>query len=441
MTITMALAERIQTTDFQNMPAAARVVAEQALMDFIGVTVAGMDEPLTRILREEAAEEGGNAQATIIGTGGRGTLAQAALINGSAGHAHDYDDVHTAMMGHPTVPVAPVVLALGEHLNVSGPRLIAAFAAGVDTECIVGRYLGPSHYAHGWHATGTLGSLGAAAAGANLMGLDSEATARALGIATTQAAGLKSQFGTMCKPLHAGHAAMTGLSAARLAARGFSSRPDMLETEQGLAATQSTTASPEGFEKAMRVDSYVPDICFKYHAACYLAHSAIEGTRQLVEANGLTGNDVDEVELTVDPGHFRVCNIQAPGSGLEAKFSLRFTTAMALAGEDTAGIDSYTNELTEQADLVALRDKVNVTAWDDPKPETRVRIRAGAAEHATEINVGIPNRDLDDQWTKLTGKCLALTGNPAIADACRALGETRDLAAFFDVIRGQRESI
>jgi 2-methylcitrate dehydratase PrpD len=289
---------------------------------------------------------------------------------------------------------------------------------------------------HGWHATGTLGSLGAAAAAANLMGLDAETTARALGIATTQAAGLKSQFGTMCKPLHAGHAAMTGLTAARLAAKGFTSRTDMLETEQGLAATQSTTASEERFEKAMRVDSYVPDICFKYHAACYLTHSAIEATRRLVEAHGLTPNDVDHIELTVDPGHFRVCNIQAPSSGLEAKFSLRFTTAMALAGEDTAGIDSYTEELTQQADLVALRDKVKVTAWGDPNPETRVRIRAGGSEHAAELNVGIPNRDLDEQWTKLTSKCLALTGNPSISDACRALGQTQDLSAFFELIRG-----
>ena len=109
---------------------------------------------------------------------------------------------------------------------------------------------------------------------------------------------------------------------------------------------------------------------------------------------------------------------------------------MALAGEDTAGIDSYTEELTQQADLVALRDKVKVTAWGDPNPETRVRIRAGGSEHATELNVGIPNRDLDEQWTKLTSKCLALTGNPSISDACRALGQTQDLSAFFDLIRG-----
>ncbi len=162
------------------------------------------------------------------------------MINGAAGHAHDYDDVHMAMNGHPTVPVAPAVLALAEHHHKGAHALLAAFAAGVDTECIIGRYIGASHYAEGWHATGTLGSFGAAAAAANLLELDAEATARALGIAGTQAAGLKSQFGTMCKPLHAGHAAATGVQAARLAARGFTSRTDILEIPAGFRGNART---------------------------------------------------------------------------------------------------------------------------------------------------------------------------------------------------------
>ncbi|MEZ5597442.1 MAG: MmgE/PrpD family protein, partial [Pseudomonadales bacterium] len=217
---TMALAGRIAASRYANQSSAALTVARQCLLDFLGVTLAGMREPLTRLLLQDIREAGGNAQASIPLQPAKVALDQAALVNGAAGHAHDYDDVHNGMTGHPTVPVAPVVLALAEYRHASGAELLNAFIAGVDTECILGRALGPSHYARGFHATGTLGSLGAAAAAARLYGLDTEATARALGIAATQAAGLKSQFGTMVKPLHAGHAAQTGLAAARLAHRG-----------------------------------------------------------------------------------------------------------------------------------------------------------------------------------------------------------------------------
>ncbi len=221
---TSRLAARTAHSRFEGLPPAAVTVAKQCLLDFIGVTVAGMREPLTRILLADVREAGGAPQASIFLESQKANLDQAVLVNGAVGHVHDYDDVHMDMPGHPTVPVAPVVLALGEARGASGAQMLAAFSAGVDTECIIGKALGPSHYARGFHATGTLGSLGAAAAASVLYGLDDEATARALGIAATRASGLKSQFGTMVKPLHAGNAAMNGLSAARLAQRGFTSR-------------------------------------------------------------------------------------------------------------------------------------------------------------------------------------------------------------------------
>ena len=413
---TRALAARIADTQFDALPANAREVAKQCLLDFIGVTLAGADEPLARILLDDAAALGGHAQASLIGRDRRVTLDQAALINGAAGHAHDYDDVHMAMNGHPTVPVAPAALALAEHLGKTGRDLIAAFAAGVDAECIVGHYLGQSHYAVGFHATGTLGTFGAAAASARLYGLDRDATAAAFGIAGTQAAGLKSQFGTMCKPLHAGHAAQTGLAAARLASRGFESRRDILETEQGFAATQSTTAALDRFDDALAVPTYLPDVCFKYHAACYLTHSSIEATRSLVEQNRFGPNDVTEVEVTVNRGHFGVCNIPEPATGLEAKFSLRFTTAMALAGEDTSSIDVYTDALVRDPALLALRDKVAVSAWPNARAQSRVRVHAHGEDWVAETNVGIPLTDLDVQWHKLARKFHALA-DPRIGAA------------------------
>lgn len=444
MNETARLATRIASADFDAVPMNAREVSKQALMDFIGVTIAGMEEPLARILREDAAEQGGHAQATIIGTADKVSVQQAALINGSAGHAHDYDDVQMDMSGHPTVPVAPVVLALAEQNGQSGKDVITAFAAGVDAECIISRFAGASHYQQGWHSTGTMGSFGAAAAAAVMLGLDDHQTALALGIAGTQAAGLKAQFGTMCKPLHAGHAAATGTQAATLAAKGFTSRDDILEVEQGFVDTQSSSADPTKFDRALQVPAYTPDICFKYHAACYMTHSAIEATNNLCNRNAFDPNQIKSVTVLVDEGHFKVCNIAEPKSGLEAKFSLRFTVAMALAGVDTSSIDIFTDELTQDPALTRFRDLVTVQAHETKNPDTIVKIETLDGQiHTETFNVAVPMTDLDQQWDKLERKFRALV-TPRLGEErsneliglCHKLDQLDDLTPLFAALGG-----
>src|SRR6202011_5508328 len=199
----------------------------------------------------------------------------------------------------------------------------------------------PGHYRRGFHATATAGSFGSAAACARLIGLSPEATATAFGIAGTQAAGLKSMFGTMCKPFHAGKAAQNGLLAASLAARGFSSRSDALECAQGFAATQSSDFRHERALADPPGGYHLRGNLFKYHAACYLTHAPIECARKLRRDHALDPRSVREAALKVDAGASKVCHILAPKTGLEVKFSLRLTTAMALAGIDTARLAAY----------------------------------------------------------------------------------------------------
>jgi 2-methylcitrate dehydratase PrpD len=335
-----------------------------------------------------------------------------------------------------------IALAQPKVLNFASVMIPLSFSAGVDAECLVGRYAGPSHYARGWHATGTLGTFGAAAAAAVLLGLNREQTARALGIAGTQAAGLKSQFGTMCKPLHAGHAATTGLQAAGLAKRGFSSRDSILEMEQGFMDTQSDSADATRFAKAMKQPAFAQDICFKYHAACYMTHSAIEATHRLNERNAFDPNQIEAVHVEVDQGHLRVCNIQNPQTGLEAKFSLRFTVAMALAGIDTSSIDIFSDEITQDPDLVRFRDRVQVTAHSGRNPDTIVTIETASGDRFSEaFNVAIPMTDLDAQWHKLIRKFRALVaprlGVPnteRVIDVCRALETQTDLTPLVNAL-------
>jgi len=439
---TVQLATRVAASKFDNIPAPAREASKQALLDFIGVTIAGMEEPLVKILRQQAQEQGGNPQASIIGTAEKVNIQQATLINGSAGHAHDYDDVQMAMSGHPTVPVAPVVLALAEQYGHSGAEVINAFCAGVDTECILGIYAGSSHYNKGWHATGTLGSFGATAAAAVLLGLNVDQIAQAFGIAGTQAAGLKAQFGTMCKPLHAGHAAATGTQAATLAMQGFTSRSDILEVDQGFMDTQAESADIEKFAKALGKPSFAQDICFKYHAACYLTHSAIEATNNLCQQNAFDPQHIRAITIEVDEGHFKVCNILQPQTGLEAKFSLRFTVAMTLAGVDTSSIAIFTDALTLDPELTKFRDLITVKAHERKNADTIVSIETQDNKNYREaVNVAIPATDLDAQWDKLIHKFTTLVTPKfgeqraqKIIQVCKSLEEQDNLAPLFDAL-------
>lgn len=408
--VTAALAEKAAALRFQHLTPQARTVAKQCVLDFLGVTLSGMDEPLSDILSDIADEDGGRAEATVIGRGMRTSLSNAALINGAMSHALDYDDVNLTMMGHPTVPVAPAALAIAESRKMSGRDLITAIVAGIEMECRLGELVGKSHYDKGWHCTGTLGAFGAAAATSNLLGLDIERTRHALGIAGAQAAGLKSMFGTMTKPLHAGKAAQNGLQAARWAEKGFTANTSVLDVAQGFVATQSSTPHPEKALSEPAGGFHTPDTVFKYHAACYLTHSSIEGVKSLKQRHGLKGDEVERVTLKVDPGHLKVCNIPEPRTGLEIKFSLRFTAAMALAGRDTSNDSVYTDALTREPELVALRDKVVVETFKhahNSAAEVVVRLRDGR-EVSETLDVGIPMTDLDAQWARLESKFRAL---------------------------------
>src|SRR5215469_13079247 len=268
-TLTGALAARVSSMRLADMPAAAVTVAKQCLIDWLGVALAAREEPLVRILVDDLAPTDDAFGVSLVGTGRRARALDAVLINGAMGHALDFDDV-IMPMGHPTVPVAPVVFALAEQRGASGADALMAFIAGVEAECRIARLLGPSHYAKGWHTTATAGTFGAAVAAARLLGVEGEALTHALGLAGTQAAGLKSVFGTMSKPLHPGKAAQNGLLAARLAARGFTSDVDILCSAQGFAATQSTTADPAAAlaeRDAPKNTPWVVDALFKHHAA------------------------------------------------------------------------------------------------------------------------------------------------------------------------------
>lgn len=400
--LTRKLAAHIATYRDRPLDPAALTVAKQCVLDLFGVTLAGLDEPVARILRDEISTNE-RGRSSIIGFGQRFTAADAALINGATSHALDYDDVH-AWIGHPTTAILPAVLAVAEAEGSSGMDVLRAFVAGYETAGCIGSLAMRSHYTQGFHSTGTLGSFGAAAAAALLMNLDEDQTATALGIAGTQAAGLKSMFGTMAKPFHAGRAAANGVLAARLAARGFTANMDVLEVAQGFLATQTDLKPP--YDAPMpRPGSVVVDTLFKYHAACYLTHSTIEAVRSLREQLNLSGPEIASIDVHVAAGHLSVCNIPSPQTGLEMKFSLRHTAALAACGRETAAIATYSDENAVDTTLVAVRDRVTVHG-DRPQghdAQVAITTRDGKAAQVS-LNVGIPDRDLARQGERLARK-------------------------------------
>ena len=424
--LTHVLASKAAGLDYDNLPPPARELVRQCVLDYLGVAVAGASDGLVRLLLDEMNEAGGAPKASVIGHELRLPALSAALVNGAAAHALDYDDVNMAMPGHPSVAILPALLALAELRHSSGHAVATAFVAGYETTCRIGAALQPGHYNLGFHSTGKIGSFGAAAACARLLGLDAETTAIALGIAGTQAAGLKSQFGTMCKPFHAGKAAQCGLLAARHAARGFSSRTDIVECVQGFALTHGPDFAPAAALAEPEGGLHLFANLFKYHAACYLTHAPIECARRLREDHRLEPDAIAGITLRLDASCERVCNIPAPSDGLQSKFSLRQTVAMALAGVDTASLGAYSAENARDPRLVGLRERV-VLDWQDSWPQTLSELELELTDGRRPMarhDAGIPAGDIADQGRRLAAKFDSLVEPVLGPSRTRELRET-----------------
>ncbi len=402
--------DRFGKLSLDDVPASVRQVAHQCVLDWLGCALAGSSEPLAGILRDEFSQDEGVA--TLVGSNRRAGTLLASLVNGATGHALDFDDTHTQMGGHPTAPVLPAALALAEEQDRSGRDLLTALIVGLEIESQVGTAFGPEHYAKGWHQTATVGVFGAAAAASWLLGLNPEQFGWAFGIAASNAAGLKANFGTMTKPLHAGSAAERGLMAARLAARGFTANPDALGGNQGLAqAAGSGQLQMERFAR-WADDWLTPRTLFKYHAACYLTHAGIEATTAALQAGGvLRPSGIDAITLTVSPGILDVCGIPEPTTGLEAKFSLTGTQSLLVHGCDTGAIATYEDGPINRPEVQAFFKRVTVeTDADLTTTQTRAFVVRDGQTHQADYDSGRPSVDLDEQGRKLRRKFDALAG-------------------------------
>ena len=332
--LTARLAEKILSINASHLTPLAIAQAKMCLIDAVGVTLAGRAEDATRILLSTPGIASAPGRSLVFGTDIRTSALDAALVNGTASHALDYDDFSSIMGGHHTVPLMPPLIALAEEHAFSGAKVLLAYVVGVEVEIRMARALGFHHYDKGWHPTSTLGVFGAAASVAHLLGLDLAQTTTALSIAASMAAGIKANFGTMVKPLHVGQCARSGLLAALLAQRGFDANPFALEHSQGFLnvfngpGTFDVNKLFEDWASPLEIEGAT--IALKQFPCCGSTHPAITMMLQLVREEKITAADIEKIEILPHSRRLRHTNTPHPQSSLEAKFSVQYVTARAL---------------------------------------------------------------------------------------------------------------
>ena len=345
----------LAATPREAFSAPASTLARFSFLDWMACGLAGRQEPVAKKLRTLAQVEAGRPVASIFG--GVGAPARmAALVNGATSHALDYDDTHFAHVGHLSVAIYPAALAVAEELNASAGDTMAAFLAGAEGSIRLGKLLGRTHYDSGFHQTATSGAFGAALAAGRLYGLDRNQMRVALGLCASRASGLKSQFGTMGKPYNAGIAAANGVECATLARLGFTSADDGLTGPQGFVVTHTQNAQDADPSR----DFLFEDNKYKLHACCHGTHAMIEALLIAPVKLPLALDAVKSVNLRVNPRWLSVCDIKAPRTGLEVKFSYAWLAGMVLRGDRTEDDRMYADALAIDAELSKFARRVEV---------------------------------------------------------------------------------
>lgn len=436
--VTGRLAQWVCESEFRSVPDAVRREAARTLLNWMGCAVGGSRHESVDIALQALGPFMGKPQASVLGRTERVDALHAALLNGLGSHVLDFDDTHLRTIIHPAGPVAAALLALAEHRPVSGGEFLHALILGVEVECRIGNAVYPDHYDAGWHITATAGVFGAAAAAGCALGLDRRRMCWALGAAATQAAGLREMFGTMCKPFHVGRAAQNGLSAALLAARGFTSSERAIEAPRGfapvLSAKQDYGAICEGLGDGYEIarNTYKPYPCG------VVVHPSLDGCIRLKREHGITAGDVEAVELRVHPLVLELTGNRTPRTGLEGKFSVYHAAAAALA-LGRVGVAEFSDETVNHPEITALRGRVSAAAdgaVNESAAVVRIRLKGGrsveaSVEHASgSLERPLSDRALEDKVHALADPLLGPASTREMIEACRNAAQLEDASVL-----------
>ena len=394
MGVTERLARFVVETESSKIPEEALDAAITGLMDAVGTALVANTQEIGKIIIEYTDQEGGTPTSRVIGTNLKTSAPNAALANGTLGHADDYDDV--GGFGHPAVILMPAVLALGEQLCKSGREVLDAYVLGYEVGTRIGTNIGADHYGRGWHSTVTIGTMAAAAAASRLMGLDVAQTRTALGIAASLAGGVQANFGTMTKPLHPGNGARSGIVAATLASMGLTSNQNVIEAPLGYVAVFGDEQANLGGmttqlgEAPFRIVS--PGGAIKEWPCCYGNHGAIPLTTGLISKYEITPEQVESVEF-VGSGAMGFLNRPDINTQFGGKFSLQYNiAAAAVDGEVT--FETFTEDKVNDPAIQAMMKRVTLT--EDPM-RANLPARIAAADRSQTVTIRLNDgREVSD---------------------------------------------
>ena len=364
MEVTKKFAEYVTTSGLEDFPPEAVAAAKAAIIDCLGCMLAGSKETLADVLCDYVVGLGGTPSATVVGRGFKTSTPEAALINGAMSHALDYDDVTFITKTHPSAVLIPAALPLAEEVGATGGEMLPAYLLGFEVACAVGDAISPAYYDDlGWHPTGPLGTLGAAAAASRLLGLDAGQTAMAISLAASQAAGLRQNFGTITKPYHAGAACRSGITAAKLVRAGFTASADALEGRFGFmrAFSGGSGYDPEKAAASIGNRCYMVEsgIEIKKYPCCGSAHLALDATARLLAQETFTADQVDRIDVLVDFDPPRSLIHSRPTGGLEGKFSMQYCLAAEIL-DGQIGLASFTDEQVARPEVQRLIPRIEM---------------------------------------------------------------------------------
>ena len=452
MTIIERLARRVATTTAAGLTPSGVALVRTALVDTVGVTIAGAMADPARIMRQTLGATTSDGPCLLIGTDRRTNALDAGLANGVAAHALDYDDGNSIMGGHPSTMLVPAILAVAEELDASAEDVVVAYAAGYEVIIQLSRGLNPYHYQHGWHPTATIGVFGVAAACAKLLRLDDGATGTALAIAASNASGIKANFGTMVKSFHVGHGVRDGMFCARLAQHGFTASLGALEGGQGFLnvfngqGNFAAEAIAADLNAELEVNWGTNPV--KIFPCCASTHSAIDGALKLREAHGLRAADIEHIGVVVDERRIPHTDRAQLQEALSGKFSVQYLVSRAII-DGAVSLDHFEGDAHRDPAILDLMSRVSVSPAPPGGPFNSFDAIVTVTDRRSQVFqspgtrrlVGLSGEQMIaslDLWSKFSDcatRVFAPDHATAIAEALRTFGGTAPVRDFMSMLQ------
>ena len=440
MSQTRTLASYIVNGRYDDIPADVKHEAARSLVNFMAVALGGSVDPAVDIAIRAMTPFAGKPTAAILGRPERLDPLHASLMNGISSHVDDFDDTTPQNYIHPTSPVASAMFAYASANRVTGRDFINAFVLGFEAESRVGNAVYPSHYDIGWHITGTAGIFGAAAAIGRLRGLSEQQMVWALGLAGTQAAGLREMFGSMGKAFHPGRAAQNGYASAILAENGFTAGERGIEGPRGFAAVQSAKYDLSKVTVGLGIDFNLRRNTYKPYPCGIVNHPTIEACIELHRAHTLKASDIAAVRLRVAPLVLDLCNQQNITRGLQGKFSVYHGAAIGLV-RGRAGLDEYTDAAVNDPAVKQVLERATATGdasltEDQAHVEVELtdgrRLTCSIEQSLGNIHRPLSDEQLSEKFRMCASRALPTDVATAVLDRCWQIAELDEVGAIVD---------